>query len=129
MVYEGLVVVAILLIASFPFAGAATARLEGLPQRLFRPVAFDRVTDRGGGAVRRRVRIRPLEAGRHAQEGHGCGAIDGFGLEGEDLVGAGDQTGLRSVCKQPALAPAGVIAERGGRGNWLVASPARTYLN
>jgi len=40
MVYEGLVVVAILLIASFPFAGAATGRLEGLPQRLFQCYLF-----------------------------------------------------------------------------------------
>lgn len=40
MVYEGLVVVAILLMASFPFAGAATGRLQGLPQRLFQCYLF-----------------------------------------------------------------------------------------
>jgi uncharacterized RDD family membrane protein YckC len=35
MVYEGLVVAAILLIAGYPFAGAATTRLEGLTRHLF----------------------------------------------------------------------------------------------
>ena len=35
MTYEGLVVAAILLIASFPFAGASTARLEGVTRHLF----------------------------------------------------------------------------------------------
>src|SRR5262245_66181180 len=40
LVYEGLVVVAILLIASFPFAGAATGRLQGLTQHLFQCYLF-----------------------------------------------------------------------------------------
>ncbi len=40
MVYEGLVVVAILLIASFPFAGAATGRLQGVTQHLFQCYLF-----------------------------------------------------------------------------------------
>jgi uncharacterized RDD family membrane protein YckC len=40
MVYEGLVVTAILLIASFPFAGASTARLEGLTRHLFQAYLF-----------------------------------------------------------------------------------------
>jgi uncharacterized RDD family membrane protein YckC len=40
MVYEGLVVAAILLIASFPFAGAATTRLEGLSRHLFQAYLF-----------------------------------------------------------------------------------------
>jgi uncharacterized RDD family membrane protein YckC len=35
MAYEGLVVAAILLIAAFPFAGAATARLDGPTRHLF----------------------------------------------------------------------------------------------
>lgn len=35
MVYEGLVVAAILLLAGFPFAGAATARFDGLTRHLF----------------------------------------------------------------------------------------------
>ena len=35
MAYEGLVVAAILLLAGFPFAGAATARLDGLTRHLF----------------------------------------------------------------------------------------------
>jgi uncharacterized RDD family membrane protein YckC len=40
MVYEGLVVTAILLIASLPFAGAATGRLEGLGRHLFQVYLF-----------------------------------------------------------------------------------------
>jgi len=40
MVYEGLVVAAILLIASFPFAGAATGRLEGADRHLFQAYLF-----------------------------------------------------------------------------------------
>jgi uncharacterized RDD family membrane protein YckC len=41
MVYEGLVVAAILLLAGFPFAGAATARLEdGLTRHLFQAYLF-----------------------------------------------------------------------------------------
>lgn len=40
MVYEGLVVVAILLIASFPFAGAATGQLRGVAQHLFQCYLF-----------------------------------------------------------------------------------------
>jgi uncharacterized RDD family membrane protein YckC len=40
IVYEGLVVTAILLIASFPFAGASTARLEGLTRHLFQAYLF-----------------------------------------------------------------------------------------
>jgi len=40
MAYEGLVVTAILLIASFPFAGAASARLEGLTRHLFQAYLF-----------------------------------------------------------------------------------------
>jgi uncharacterized RDD family membrane protein YckC len=40
MVYEGLVVVAILLIASFPFAGAATGHLQGVTQHLFQWYLF-----------------------------------------------------------------------------------------
>jgi uncharacterized RDD family membrane protein YckC len=40
MVYEALVVAAILLIASLPFAGAATGRLEGLGRHLFQLYLF-----------------------------------------------------------------------------------------
>jgi uncharacterized RDD family membrane protein YckC len=40
MTYEGLVVAAILLIASFPFAGASTARLEGITRHLFQAYLF-----------------------------------------------------------------------------------------
>ena len=40
MVYEGLVVAAILLVASVPFAGASTARLEGLTRHLFQAYLF-----------------------------------------------------------------------------------------
>ena len=40
MVYEALVVAAVLLIASFPFAGASTARLEGLSRHLFQVYLF-----------------------------------------------------------------------------------------
>ena len=40
MIYEGLVVTAILLIASFPFAGASTTRLEGLTRHLFQVYLF-----------------------------------------------------------------------------------------
>jgi uncharacterized RDD family membrane protein YckC len=40
MTYEGLVVLAILLIASLPFAGAATGRLEGAARHLFQAYLF-----------------------------------------------------------------------------------------
>ena len=40
MAYEGLVVIAILLLASLPFAGAATGRLEGLGRHLFQAYLF-----------------------------------------------------------------------------------------
>jgi len=40
MVYEGLVVAAILLIAGFPFAGASIGRLEGLTRHLFQAYLF-----------------------------------------------------------------------------------------
>ena len=40
MAYEGLVVAAILLVASFPFTGAATARLDGLTRHLFQAYLF-----------------------------------------------------------------------------------------
>jgi uncharacterized RDD family membrane protein YckC len=40
MVYEGFVVAAILLTAGFPFAGAATARLDGLARHLFQAYLF-----------------------------------------------------------------------------------------
>lgn len=40
MVYEALVVTAILLIASFPFHGAATGRLDGLARHLFQAYLF-----------------------------------------------------------------------------------------
>lgn len=40
MVYEGLVVAAILMVAGLPFAGAATGRLEGLSRHLFQAYLF-----------------------------------------------------------------------------------------
>jgi len=40
MAYEALVVIAILLLASLPFAGAATGRLEGFSRHLFQAYLF-----------------------------------------------------------------------------------------
>jgi uncharacterized RDD family membrane protein YckC len=40
MLYESLIVTAILLIASFPFAGAATGQLDGLTRHLFQLYLF-----------------------------------------------------------------------------------------
>ena len=54
MVYEALVVAAVLLIANFPFAGASTARLEGLSRHLFQAYLFlvlGAATSSGAGAA------------------------------------------------------------------------------